>query len=102
MTDYKRKITCESKNFKYDSPIRIKDIHKEMRTIKEESQVKKRKKISNKKQNNPNFIINKEKKDLPHKFFDDLLGLEYLFILDPDRQKYFEITDMLIVLKKYT
>lgn len=100
MTDY-QKITGESKNFKYDSPIKAKEISNEKTFIKEESKNKKRKKISIKRKNNPNFLIMKEKKDLPNKFFDDLLALEYLFTIDPDKQKYLEITEILIVINTF-
>lgn len=45
-----------------------------------------------------NFTLKRQKDYLPQHFFDSLLELEYLFTLDPDRQKYSEITDMLIVI----
>jgi len=50
----------------------------------------------NKKEGN-NFVMMKGKNELPNIFFDDLLHLEYLFTIDPDKEKYFEITNMLIV-----
>ncbi len=99
MTDSKTRKTCEYNYFKNESP--KKENKKYLLNIDVENSPQNSKKAlleSIKIKKISNFIVNKKnKKIITNTFFDDLLALEYLFILDPDKKKYLDLTEMLIV-----